>query len=227
MKHILVTGANSGLGKHIAARALENGYSVTGLARRLPESDPGFPFLQADVTDASSVAAAFEKLRDKGLYGLVNAAGVAAMNLLLMTPPETMARVVCTNLLGTMHCCAEAAKLLIRGTGGRIVNFSSIAVPLALSGESVYAASKAGVETFSRCLARELSTFGVTVNAVAPGPVATPMLRGLSDEQINAVVDRQVIRRQSDPDDVWAALAFLLGDQGAMISGQTLRIGGV
>ena len=195
MKRVLITGASGGIGAHLAARAAESGYAVLGLVRRRPESDPGYPFLLADVTNPASVAAAFAQLRGEPLWGIINAAGAASMNLLLTTPPQSMARIVNTNLLGTMYCCAEASKLLIRtagksGTqadsperGGRIVNFSSIAAPLALIGERVYAASKAGVEPFSRFLARDLAHFRVPVNAVAPGPLDTNLFRGVPPDQ--------------------------------------------
>ena len=204
-----------------------------------PERDPGCPVLIPDVTTPASVAAAFAQLRGEPLWGIINAAGAASMNLLLTTPPQSMARIVNTNLLGTMYCCAEASKLLIRtagksGTqadsperGGRIVNFSSSAAPLALMGESVYAASKAGVETFSRCLARELAHFGVTVNAVAPGPIDTNLLRGVPREKVEALVNRQVVQRMSSPEDVWNTVEFLLGETSGMISGEVLHVGGV
>lgn len=232
MRRVVITGASGGIGRHLAVRAMENGYSVVGIARRLPETDPGFPFIQADVGDADAVAAAFRQLRGESLWALVNAAGIASMNLLLTTPPTSMARIVGTNLLGTMYCCAEAARLLIRktggkGPGGRIINFSSIASPLALMGESVYAASKAGVETFGRTLARELAQFGITVNTVAPGPIDTAIVRGIPPETIDALVRRQIVRRMASPEDVWNVAEFLLGDSSAMISGDVLHVGGV
>lgn len=228
MKRLLViTGATGGIGGHMARKALEQGYDVLGIARRRPAEDPGFPVHLLDVGDHAQVAEFFSSLRREPLWGLVNAAGTASMNLLLTTPPERMAAIVSTNLLGTMHCCAEAAKLMARRQGGRIVNFSTIAVPLALAGESVYAASKAGVESFSRCFAKEVGGFQITVNVIAPGPVSTPLLAGLSPEQIQGVLDRQNVRRMATPEDIWKAAVFFLDEANGMISGETLRIGGV
>lgn len=224
---LLITGASSGLGKHIAVAALAEGWQVIGIARTPPPDNPGFDFVSLDVSDAPAVARFFKTLRGRDIWGLVNAAGIASMNLAVTTPAQTMARIVGVNLLGTMYCSVEAAKLFARRKEGRIVNFSTIAVPLAIAGESVYAASKAGVETFSRCLARELAALGVTVNVIAPGPVSTPLLAGLGQEKIRAVIERQIIPRQATPDDIWRLLRFILSDDSAMLTGETLHVGGV
>jgi 3-oxoacyl-[acyl-carrier protein] reductase len=226
VKLVAVTGAGGGLGRHVALRAQDAGYAVVGFSRSRPEEDPGFPLEVGDVADRKAVASFFGKLRKEPLWGIVNAAGIACMNLLLTTPAETIARVLDTNLLGTMNVCAEGAKALLRAKAGRIVNFSSIAHPLALAGESVYAASKAGVETFTRCLARELGGFGITVNAVRPGPIATGILKGLTKEQIDAVVKRQIVPRMAEPEDVWHVVEFFLDPRSSMISGEIVGLGG-
>ncbi len=226
-KRIVVTGVSGGLGGYIAGQALACGYEVLGLARKKPEKDLGFPVLLADIRDPEAVALAFGELRGTPLWGLVNAAGMASMNLLVTTPPAIMQDVISANLLGTMYCCAEASRLLIRGRGGRIINFSSIAVALSLAGESAYAASKAGVEALSRCTARELAPFGITVNCLAPGPIDTKILRGLTPEQIETVVQGQIIKRMATPQDVWNAAAWLLSEESSMITGETLHIGGL
>jgi 3-oxoacyl-[acyl-carrier protein] reductase len=226
-KSLVVTGASSGLGKHIAAAALGEGWRVVGVSRTPPADDPGFDFVALDVADAPAVSSFFRTLRQRDVWGLVNAAGIASMNLAVTTPWETMARIVAVNLLGTMHCCVEAAKLFARRKEGRIVNFSTIAVPLALAGESVYAASKAGVETFSRCFAREVSALGVTVNVVAPGPVPTPLLAGVGQEKIREIVRRQIRPRQATPDDIWRLVGFILSDDSAMLTGEVFHVGGV
>ena len=224
---VAVTGASRGLGLHIARRALESGYEVVGFARNIPEQPHGFPVVPCDVGDAEAVRIAFKNLRGKKLWGLVNAAGVAAMNLFLMTPPPTMDRLVRVNLLGTMYASAEAGRLMARHKQGRIINFSSIAVPLALKGEAAYVASKAGVEGFTRAFAREMGDLGVTVNAIAPGPVPTDLIAGISEEKITALVNEQIIQRQASADDVWRIAEWLLGEMSAMTTGQIFSVGGV
>jgi len=222
---LVVTGASRGLGRHIAERALVAGYRVVGLARHAAGAP--FPIHACDIGDAVAVKSAAAAIgRDVELWGVVNAAGIAAMNLAMMTPAATAEKVVRTNLLGTIHVGQAFAPALVRRKGGRIVNFSTIAVPLALAGESVYVASKAGVEAFSRTFARELSGFGITVNCVAPGPVDTDLIAKVPPAAIDALVERQVIRRKGTPDDVWDVVSFLLSDAAAMVSGEVVRIGG-
>lgn len=225
-KTIVVTGASRGLGRHVATRALEAGYDVIGLARTC-EPLPGAMMIECDVGDAASVADAARKLRGVDtLYGVVNAAGIAAMNLVVMTPTETMERVVRINLLGTMFCCQQFGRLLARRGEGRIVNFSTIAVPLAIKGEAVYAASKAGVETFSRTFAREMADHAVTVNCVAPGPIDTGLIAKIPKASIDDIVGRQIIPRKAVPEDVWNIVSLLLEPAASAITGEVLHVGG-
>jgi len=222
---LIVTGASRGLGRAIAERAVAAGYDVIGVARSAAEAP--FPIHACDVADAAAVKALAAALpRDLPLWGVVNAAGIASMNLALMTPPATVQRVIATNLMGAIHVSQAFTPPLVRAKAGRIIHFSTIAVPLGLAGEAVYVASKAGVEGFSRTFAREVAGFGVTVNCVAPGPVDTDLIAKVPAEAIDRIVRRQVVQRKGTPDDVWNAVAFLLSDEAAMISGQVLAIGG-
>lgn len=222
---LLVTGASRGLGRAIAERAIAAGYEVVGIARTAAEAP--FPIHACDVADAAAVKAVASALpRETPLWGVVNAAGIAAMNLALMTPPATVQRVIATNLMGAIHVSQAFAPALVRAKAGRIIHFSTIAVPLGLAGEAVYVASKAGVEGFSRTFAREVAGFGVTVNCVAPGPIDTDLIAKVPAEAIDRIVRRQVVQRKGTPDDVWHTVAFLLSDEAAMISGQVLAIGG-
>jgi 3-oxoacyl-[acyl-carrier protein] reductase len=226
-KTLVVTGASRGLGRHIAAAAQDAGYKVVGLARSASQTER-FDIRACDIRNDARVRETFKALRgEESLYGLINAAGVASMNLVVSTPPETMRQIVEVNLLGTMYCCAAIGKLLARRKTGRIINFSTIAVPLALKGEAAYIASKAGVEAFSRAFAREMADFDVTVNTVAPGPIRTDLIKHIPDIQINRVVSAQVLPRMGTPDDVWDIVSFLLSDQARMTSGQVFKIGGV
>lgn len=225
---IVVGGASRGLGRAIAERFVGKGHEVIGLVRQR-KLDFCFETLQVDVTSEGSVknVATALRNRDHAPTFLVNAAGVAAMNLSLMTPPASIRRVVETNLLGTIFMCQALAPLMIRGGGGSIVNFSSIAVPLALSGEAVYASSKAGVEAFSRTLARELSPHNIAVNCVAPGPIATDLLRGVSGTQIDNIVARQLIQRQFTPSDVCDVVESLFDSKSRSLTGHVFHVGGV
>lgn len=180
-----------------------------------------------DVADAESVRAALKDLRrDASIYALINAAGIASMNLVVTTPAETVRRIVETNLLGTIYCCQQIAPALIKRGNGRIINFSTLGVPLAIKGEAIYVASKAGVEGFTRVFAREVAAHGITVNAIAPGPIDTALIAKVPRDKVDAVVKQQIIPRQGTPGDVWNIVSQLLSPESSMISGQTIVVGG-
>jgi 3-oxoacyl-[acyl-carrier protein] reductase len=223
---VIVTGASRGLGRFCAERLHESGYKVIGIGKK-PGSAAAFEMRQADVADQQSVRRAFEDLRgDSTVYALINAAGIASMNLVMTTPPETVRRIIETNLMGTIFCCQQVAPALIRRGNGRIINFSTLGVRLAIKGEAIYIASKAGVEGFSRTFAREMAPHGVTVNAIAPGPIDTALLEKVPRDNIDAVVRQQIIPRQAEPLDVWNIVSLLLSPESSMISGETLHVGG-
>lgn len=223
---VVVTGASRGLGAHCALRLHEAGYRVIGVGRKVVGETP-YVIRIADVTEPESVKGALGDLRrDRSVYALINAAGIASMNLVLTTPAATVKRIIETNLLGTIYCCQVVAPALIKRGSGRIINFSTLGVPLAIKGEAVYIASKAGVEGFSRAFAREMSPHGVTVNTVAPGPIDTGLLEKVPREKIDDVVARQLITRQGEPEDVWNIVSLLLSRESSMITGQTIYVGG-
>ena len=224
---IIVTGASRGLGRAIAGRLISRKHTVFGLARDV--TDLPFDALACDVGSYDQVRAVAQELRRRKepVDGLINAAGIASMNLALTTPSEVSRQIIQTNLLGTIHCCQLFGPLIIRNKAGSIVNFSTIAVALGLKGESIYAASKAGVEAFSRAFAREMSSFNVTVNCIAPGPIDTELLRGVSKAQVADIVARQVITRKFTPAEVCDVVEILLAPQSRSLSGEVLHIGGV
>jgi len=226
MKTVIITGASRGIGRYCANYLQATGYRVIGIARHA-DPEAAFEIRVGDVSDYESVSRAFHDIRrDRSVFALINAAGIASMNLLLTTPPETIKRIVETNLLGTIYTSQLAAPALIRRGVGRIINFSTIAVAIGLQGESVYVASKAGVEGFSRSFSREMAPHGVTVNVIAPGPVQTDLIAKVAPEKIQAVVDRQIIRRMAVAEDVLRVVLMLLAPESNMLSGQVFHIGG-
>lgn len=224
---IVVTGASRGLGRAICERLIDTKNDVMGLARNVD----GLPFdaLACDVSSYESVKDATRVIKRDGrpVSGLLNVAGIASMNLAVTTPASVSQKIIETNLLGTIYCSQLIAPLLVRRKQGVIVNFSTIAVALGLKGESIYAASKAGVEGFTRAFAREMADFNITVNAIAPGPIDTDLIKGVSASKIEAIVSQQVIKKQFSPSAVCDLVELLLDKRSESISGQILHVGGV
>lgn len=223
---ILVTGASRGLGAAVCERLSAAGADVVGLARTPTEAN--YRMLPLDVTSYEGWRSLAQNLkREKAqVEALINVAGVASMNLAVTTPESTTRHVIETNLMGSIFACQTIAPLMIRRKTGSIINFSTIAVHLGLKGESIYVASKAGVEGFSRAFAREMADFGITVNCIAPGPIRTELLRGISNSQIDAIVQQQIIRTVFDRDAVCDTVDMLLAPTARAVTGQVIHIGG-
>ena len=224
---IIVTGASRGLGHAIASRLTDRGEEVIGLARKI--SGLEIEAIECDVSDYASVKRASKDVKrmKKPVTAFINAAGVASMNMAVTTDEATVQKLIQTNLMGTIYCCQLFAPIMLRQKHGSFINFSTIAVALALKGESVYAASKAGVESFSRSFAREMADFNVRVNCIAPGPIRTDLLRGITDTQIQNITSQQVIPKLFQKSDVCDLVELLLDEKAASLSGQVLNIGGV
>ncbi len=224
---IIVTGGSSGLGKAITEDLRRRGEKVVTISRRNhPEDKDHF---SCDITNYQSLKEVYLHLSKSGntIRALVNCAGIASMNLALTTPPSATERVIKTNLIGTIFANQIFAPLLIKNKGGRIINFSTIAVHIGLKGESVYVASKAGVEGFSRVFAKELAPFKITVNCIAPGPIKTNLLKGIENEKISKIINRQIIKREMSSIDVINIVNLLLHKDSSNITGQIIHVGGV
>lgn len=227
---VLITGARKGIGRHLCEYYLAAGYTVVGCSR--DESDlehEHYEHHSLDVADEKAAGRMLRAVRSNhgGLYGLINNAGIAAMNAAVLTPMKSVERIFSTNVLGTILMCREAAKLMIPKKSGRIVNFTTVATPLRLEGEAAYAASKAAIENFTQVLAKELGGYGITVNALGPTPVHTDLLRGVADSKIDSLIERQCIKRVGEMNDITNAVDFYLDENSDFITGQVLYLGGV
>jgi 3-oxoacyl-[acyl-carrier protein] reductase len=226
----LVTGARKGIGRHLAGHLLAGGYRVVGCGRGAGEWDAeGFEYHQVDVTEEAQELPLFRHIGTTfgRLDALVNNAALATMNHSLLTPVATVDRLMRTNVTGTFLMSREAAKVMRKRRFGRIVNISSAVLPLRLSGEAAYLASKSAVETLSQVMARELAEYGITVNVVGPGPTATDMTRGVPAEKLDALRRQFYTQRLTTVEEIAHAVAFFLQPGSGAITGQVLYLNGV
>ena len=227
---ILITGTSRGIGLGMAEYFLAQGDVVCGCSRGpVGLQHSSYTHFELDVADEKAVVGMVRAVvREQGrIDALLNNAGIAAMNHALLTPAATANAIFATNFHGTFLFCREVAKAMVRRKTGRIVNFATVATPLRLEGESLYAASKAAVESFTQVLARELGPTGVTVNAVGPTPVPTDLVKNVPKAKMDALLARQAIRRFGSIQDVINVVDFFLLPQSGFITGQVIYLGGV
>jgi 3-oxoacyl-[acyl-carrier protein] reductase len=227
---LVITGTSRGIGLAMAEHFLGLGDLVCGCSRG-PSAlrHRGYTHFELNISDESAVVSMVRAVERKHgrIDALVNNAGIATMNLALLTPAATAREIFSVNFQGTFLFCREVAKIMVRRKTGRIVNFTTVATPLRLEGESLYAASKAAVESFTQVLARELGPTGVTVNAVGPTPVPTDLVKNVPKAKMEALLARQAIRRFGTMADVVNAIEFFLSPRSEFITGQVIYLGGV
>ncbi len=230
MKTIVITGTRKGIGKEMADHYLAEGWQVVGCSRGEGSiKHDHYQHFALDVSDEDAVIAMARTI--KASHGkvdaLLNNAGIASMNHALLTPASTVNRILQTNVVGTFLFCREMSKLMRRTNNGRIINFTTVAHPLNLEGEAIYAASKAAVESLTRILARELAELKITVNAIGPTPIETDLIRGVPQEKMDALLARQTLGRMGEVRDVINAVDFYLREESDFITGQVLYLGGI
>jgi len=226
---ILITGASRGIGRSLVCHYLDRGDLVIGCARTPSGiTHERFHEYALDVNDPQAVRDVFRQVCATvgGLDAIVNNAGIANMNAIALTPLASARAVMETNFLGTFVVSQAAIRVLRASPSPRIVNVTSIAVPLRLQGEAVYAASKSAVETFTRIAARELAPFRITCNAVGPSPIRTALTAGVPERTMQALVDDQPIPRWAEASDVANVIDFFLSPQSSLVTGQVVYLGG-
>jgi 3-oxoacyl-[acyl-carrier protein] reductase len=225
----LVTGSGRGIGKYIAQQLVARGFEVVGCSRTPADwADERYRHICADVGDEHQVKNLLSEVsaRFGRLHVAVNNAGIASMNHSLLTPASTLDRIMSVNFRGTFLVSRESAKLMQRGRYGRIINLTSIAVPMNLEGESIYAASKGAVENLTKVMSRELAGMGITVNAIGPSPIETDLIRNVPKNSIQAIVSRLAIKRLGQPEDVMNVLEFFIRPESGYVTGQVIYLGG-
>jgi len=238
MQNVIVTGGSRGLGLAMARALAAAGYRVIALARgstaeleaaSRAAADSGrgmIEFRACDLSDLGSVAPLVKALRaDFGaLYGLVNNAGLGTSGLLSSMRDQEIQRLIQLNTVSPILLSKYVVRSMMLQREGRIINIASIVASTGYRGLSVYSATKASLLGFTRSLAREVGALGITVNAVAPGFVATEMTQELEETQRQQIARRSALKRMADPIDVARGVEFLLGDGGRNITGTTLTI---
>ena len=231
----LVTGASRGIGKAIATKLAAEGATVIGTATSEGGAASIGEYLGAqgtgmvlDVTNADSVSEVLGAIEEQ--YGpisiLINNAGITRDNLMMRLKDADWDAIINTNLTSVFKISKACLRNMMKARKGRIITIGSVVGSTGNPGQTNYAAAKAGLIGFSKSLAREVGSRGITVNTVAPGFIDTDMTRALSDEQRDALKGQIPLSRLGDPDDIANAVAFLASPSASYITGETLHVNG-
>ena len=235
-KIVLVTGASRGIGRAIAERFAKDGHFVIGTAT----SEKGAAAISEYLSESGGIGRVLNVCSDEDIdalfdeidsvYGsvnvLINNAGITKDGLLMRMKQDDWADVIDTNLTSIYRTSRRAVKGMMKARFGRIINITSVVGQMGNAGQTNYAASKAGVEGFTKSLAREIGSRGVTVNCVAPGFVETDMTEDLAERMVASLLDAVPIGRMAQPHEIAAAVAFLASDDASYITGASLAING-
>jgi 3-oxoacyl-[acyl-carrier protein] reductase len=229
-KVALVSGSRRGVGLIIAEHFLRHGALVAGFARgESTIAHPQYHHFQVDVGDPAAVQRGFSELRKvtDSVQIVVNNAAVLTSQYAMIMPPAAAMAMLNVNLMGAFMVSREASKMMRKRKWGRIINIGSMATSLEPIGDSMYAASKAGLSALANVMAKELAPMNVTCNTLAISAIATDMLAQLPQDKIAQVIARLTIPRFAEPDDILNVLDFLASERSSYVTAQTIYLGGV
>ena len=237
-KTVLVTGASRGIGKAIATQLQSLGATVIGTATSVHGAEKISDYLMQgevkgkgfvlNVTDDESIASIFKMIKDE--YGaidiLVNNAGITRDNLFMRMKTDEWQDIIDTNLSSVFKISKAVIRPMMKNRTGRIINIGSVVGTMGNAGQVNYATAKAGLIGFTKSLAREVASRGITVNTVSPGFIDTDMTQSLTDEQKEAIFAQVPANRLGKPEEIANAVAFLASESAAYITGETLHVNG-
>ena len=232
MKTALVTGASRGIGRAIALEFKEKGYSVIGTATSENAAselnDIGIQGYVLDLNSQESIGSFWQKLEDnnQNISLLVNNAGITRDNIVLRMSDEEWSDIMNVHLYGTFQLCKRSLKMMLKSKWGRIINISSASASIGNRGQSNYAAAKAGVEAFTKSLAKEVGKRDITINAVAPGFISTDMTENNDGVNEDYLIKEIPLGRFGEPAEVANLVTFLCSEEASYITGQTIHING-
>jgi 3-oxoacyl-[acyl-carrier protein] reductase len=238
MRNVIITGGSRGLGLTMTSRLSLAGYRIIAVARTLSaeltaaseaaatSGNGAIEFRACDLSDLNQIASLVRALRSEfgPIYGLINNAGLGTSGILANMRETEIQRLIQLNTVAPILLSKYVLKSMMSQREGRIVNIASIVASTGYSGLSVYSATKASLIGFTRSLAREVGPLGITVNAIAPGFIATEMTNELNESQRDAIARRSALKRMAEPIDVARSAEFLMGDGGRNITGTVITI---
>lgn len=229
-KVILVTGARKGIGRYLAEYYTNAGNSVIGFSRESSDfQSERYEHFCVDVGQEHIVKQIFKEIRRKysKLDVVINCAAISpSVSHFVLIPPGSIENAYRTNVFGLMNVCREAVKVMMKNNQGRIINVGSMAVKHEIIGDSIYAATKAAVNTFTRVLAKEVNKNGITCNVIAPAAIQTNLSDSMDQSILNDLIQRNAIKGFGKMSDVSNATDWIIQDSSSAITGQVIYLGG-